>query len=361
LLAFLTFSPHRASPASRHICKRRTTARGEADGQAESALPGNFCILTMPGLTHVYPENSGKHCILRMARRLRMAGAKGLRMIDKTGHAALPPAAARSSAPAFSYAFAEKSLRAGASQSLAAHGAKFPATEAAGGAGSRADVRAAAIQPAGQSASPSTRATTQASPDARGGAPLTASPVGSAQTASLAGPATTGPVAGPGTAAVGAARAAPPALSSLPSPHAGRDALRPSSTRAPGAPPPPKTEEFARLIAQRLEAATRFDLTIGDGTLGGIEGRMILGDDGAATLALTFDRMETFQQFAGDEAVLRAHLSASGFQFGEGALRLSHRTPDDHADQATDESESRADASLPLIAPAGGRALDIMI
>jgi flagellar hook-length control protein FliK len=115
--------------------------------------------------------------------------------------------------------------------------------------------------------------------------------------------------------------------------------LRPQN--APHA-PKPMQDDFARLLASRLESgASQFDLRLDPPELGRVEARLTLGDDGKAALSLTFDNQAAFDLFARDESALRTALMQSGFDLGGGALAFSlgirsDAPPAPHASPAAD-------------------------
>ncbi len=61
--------------------------------------------------------------------------------------------------------------------------------------------------------------------------------------------------------------------------------------------------------------------------LGSIEGRLTLGDDGQAVLALSFDNQPAFDLFRRDETALRLELAQAGFDLGGQDLRFTFRAP----------------------------------
>jgi flagellar hook-length control protein FliK len=88
--------------------------------------------------------------------------------------------------------------------------------------------------------------------------------------------------------------------------------------------PAPAQEEFAKLLARRLDSGgSHFDIRLNPPELGRVEARLIVGDDGKATMTLKFDNQAAFDLFARDEAALRAAIAGSGFQFGAGDLAFT--------------------------------------
>ncbi len=86
----------------------------------------------------------------------------------------------------------------------------------------------------------------------------------------------------------------------------------------------PTREDFAKLLARRLESgASRFDIRLNPPELGRVEAKLTVGDDGKATLALSFDNQAALDLFARDETALRAAIASSGFEFGAGDLAFT--------------------------------------
>lgn len=106
-----------------------------------------------------------------------------------------------------------------------------------------------------------------------------------------------------------------------------KPALEAQAAKAKLVPPPtaPKVDDFARLIARRLDEATRFALRLDPPELGRVEGRLVLDDRGDAVLALSFDNQSALDVFARDAAGLRAALTTAGFDLGSGALAFTLR------------------------------------
>lgn len=126
---------------------------------------------------------------------------------------------------------------------------------------------------------------------------------------------------------------------------------------APAAHPerPAPTDEFARLLARRLEnGITSFELRLDPPELGRVGARLALDAHGRAELALSFDNQSALDLFRRDEAGLRALLSAAGFDLGNGDLAFSldarsaeaGTVPDNNA-QILDPTE-RANPHAPL-------------
>jgi hypothetical protein len=263
--------------------------------------------------------------------------------------------APRRGGESFSYALAAAATRENAAQALKTHGAAPAATQQQAAANAQSSIANGAAPVAER------RATTENTAGRAQSAPQ-ASQTGAAAAAAarLAPPSLHAQVAtGSPSTTVAATnpRAAPPAPSAvaLKEPAIAR-AGRAASAPAPAAPREQfATEEFARILAERLADQTRFDLDLSLEGLGRVEGRLVLGDDGVASLALAFDRAETLDQFLRDGAALRAHLEASGFAFGEGGLRLALRQ--DAPDAAPTPNQSINEPRR-LFA---GHAIDILI
>ncbi|MEQ1931769.1 MAG: flagellar hook-length control protein FliK, partial [Parvularculaceae bacterium] len=90
------------------------------------------------------------------------------------------------------------------------------------------------------------------------------------------------------------------------------------------APPVRTTEDFARLIARRLDdGSSEFELRLDPPELGRIEARLIVGDDGETTLAIKFDNQAAYDLFARDDAALRLAFAEAGYDFGRSGLSFS--------------------------------------
>jgi flagellar hook-length control protein FliK len=245
---------------------------------------------------------------------------------------------ARTARGDFSYAKAAAALETKAGAALKAHGGRgetsalttasspaATATRNAGSVSSNPNVDGtspsgalAAAPSAGPANAPAAAPTSslRASPPPPAPAPLTATPI--------IAPA---PAAARSTSIATALTSQPPPDPARP--RAASSAGAAEKSPAPAAPAAPTPADVARLVAQRLgEDATQFDLRLDPTSLGAIEGRLVLEDDGAARLTLTFENRETFDQFARDEAGLRAALDEAGFSFGEGALEFTLKSDD---------------------------------
>lgn len=236
-----------------------------------------------------------------------------------------PPPAAASARREFSFDEAVASVRRNAARALEAHGGAPTDTVTRANADTKS-APAPASEPAPASAddggADATRAATAPEPPVA--ARTTKSPSPSSPVAAVAAvTAATSPVA---------AAAPPAATSSLSAPAAPREAsarLKADAVRAP-APlraPSQAATQFAEILAQRLEDATQFDLRLDPPALGSVEGRLTLGDDGQATLALSFDNQPAFDLFRRDEGALRLALGDAGFDLSGRNLQFSFREP----------------------------------
>ena len=101
------------------------------------------------------------------------------------------------------------------------------------------------------------------------------------------------------------------------------DALKKPAASAPTQ-TAPKTEEFAKLLAQRLDTgATRFELRLDPPELGKVEAQLNVSDDGDTVMALKFENQAALDLFARDQSALRAVLAAAGFELGQEQLSFS--------------------------------------
>jgi len=253
-------------------------------------------------------------------------------LLTPTTSAAPNPASAQAAeralpavSPAFSFDEAVASARRNAARALEIHGgaptgavtraADAPQAEAAGAEGS-APARAATQQaPTANRASPAAAAQSPAP------APAAAAPAGAPLPATAA-----ATPAFPVAAATAAqpAPTAPPAVASV------RDAAARARTEVPRPAPPARAPalsltQFADILARRLDGASQFELRLDPPSLGGVEGRLTLTDDGAATLSLAFDNSAAFDLFSRDEAALRQALANAGFDLPRDNLQMSFR------------------------------------
>jgi hypothetical protein len=237
----------------------------------------------------------------------------------------LPAPAAASAQHEFSFDEAVASVRRNAARALEAHGGA-PAqavTRAATHVQNRAARAEAPVPPASDDGGVDvshTASTAQTPADARAPKSLSISP-------SLASTAAAAAASAPVTAAT-----PPAAPSSLSAAAALREASARIKAEAPRAPlplraPSQAVTQFAEILAQRLEDATQFDLRLDPPALGSVEGRLTLGDDGKATLALSFDNQPAFDLFHRDEGALRLALGDAGFDLTGRNLQFSFREP----------------------------------
>ncbi len=93
---------------------------------------------------------------------------------------------------------------------------------------------------------------------------------------------------------------------------AAKEAKAPAPAHKPDAP----TQDFAKLLARRLDAgATQFELRLDPPSLGRVEAQLKLGDEGENVLALKFEHQAALDLFANDQAALRNSLGSAGFEF----------------------------------------------
>lgn len=228
-------------------------------------------------------------------------------------------------APAFSFAAAVSALETQAARSLEAHGAA-PRTNAVTG-----DAGVATTRQAPFSAGPNTdrtpapvqESTAPAHAEPRANKPATQT---SALQANTAGQATAAPVAAAPLVAAPVAAATSVAQSATPSTNidaavrtadlAKARALKEAKAPAPAQKPQAPTQDFAKLLARRLDSgATQFELRLDPPSLGRVDAQLKLADDGENILALKFEHRATLELFARDETALRTALDSSGFEF----------------------------------------------
>jgi len=82
-------------------------------------------------------------------------------------------------------------------------------------------------------------------------------------------------------------------------------------------------QDFARLLARRLDTATSFEMRLDPPELGRVEGRFTVSDDGKSVLSLKFDNQSAFDLFAKDEAGLRTALTDAGVDLGDSGLAFT--------------------------------------
>ena len=102
------------------------------------------------------------------------------------------------------------------------------------------------------------------------------------------------------------------------------DTLKTARPAAPTARPEAPTQDFARLLARRLDSgATQFDLRLDPPELGKVEANLKVSEKGENVLALKFEHQSTLDLFSRDDAALRTALSSSGFDLGRQQLSFS--------------------------------------
>ena len=235
-----------------------------------------------------------------------------------------PSAPRRDDAPAFSFAAAVSALETNAARSLEAHGAKPEKGAAIGESGSQARQAAnnryasAEHTPASttERAAPEKPVTpTLASAPQHSSSPIAAQiPMAHAPASAIAvapqiaaAPATLQTAAMAAKADAAAIRAADAARAS-----ATKAATTPTAANKPDAP----TQDFAKLLARRLDAgATQFEFRLDPPSLGRVEAHLKLTDNGENVLELKFEHQTALDLFVRDEAALRNTLTSSGFSF----------------------------------------------
>ncbi|NWG71238.1 MAG: flagellar hook-length control protein FliK [Parvularculaceae bacterium] len=287
-------------------------------------------------------------------------------MIDSVPSPLDPPAAARrrpEAAGAYSYAQAAAALERGAGRSLQAHGARPEGATLTPGATSRSA--------ADRDRSTAKAAATTGAGDDRSSPP----PAQARNTAAPAAPAPVTPLASPAESP-GRSAAPPPSPASIltvaptvnavaAKPLAPAGAASGETARihnapklaAPSAPGPVRSpDDLAQLIARRLdEGASEFEFRLDPPELGRIEGRLTLGDDGAARLTVAFDNQAAYDLFARDEAALRLAFANAGLDFGRGALALVLE------ERRSAQAPAPKETAQPYIALVAARALDVRV
>ncbi len=246
-------------------------------------------------------------------------------VIGTTPPRADPSAPGRDDASTFSFAAAVSAMETQAARSLEAHGATPDKGAAIGetGAQARQEPRSAHAATDRNAAQTSERApSAKSEPASPAGAPQSQSSPNSAAPAPapqlLANPAVTAPqvaaapIPAQGAAATIKADAAAIRAADIAKATAPKEAKAPAPAHKPDAP----TQDFAKLLARRLDAgATQFELRLDPPSLGRVEAHLKLADDGKNVLALKFEHQAALDLFANDEAALRNALDSSGFQF----------------------------------------------
>ena len=93
------------------------------------------------------------------------------------------------------------------------------------------------------------------------------------------------------------------------------------------------TEVFARLLAKKLDSGSSFDIRLDPPSLGRVEGRFAISQDGKSVLALSFDNQAALDLFKNDELALRTALTDSGIDLGQSdiSFSMSMNSPDQDA------------------------------
>jgi len=230
-------------------------------------------------------------------------------------------------APAFSFAAAVSALETQAARSLEAHGAA-PRTNAVTGDAGGASTRQAPFN-AGQNTdrtpAPAQESTAPAHVEPRANKPapqltaLQANTAGQTMAAPVAAaPVVTTPIAIAPSAAQAASSPTTIDAAVRTADLAKARALKEAKAPAPAQKPQAPTQDFAKLLARRLDSgATQFELRLDPPSLGRVDAQLKLADDGENILALKFEHRATLELFARDETALRAALDSSGFAFNE--------------------------------------------
>ncbi|MEL7491064.1 MAG: flagellar hook-length control protein FliK [Pseudomonadota bacterium] len=268
-------------------------------------------------------------------------------------------------APVFTLALAAATLETRASLSLEVHGAapQNSATASTSGAAQQSSAAAKNTDRVEQASPPAGNDAARASHAEQSNAPRHSQPSLTAAPASPAAPdvsalQSTTPVQSPviaqtaagGVQTVSASRETPAA------PRSGDTTLSPTraqKTTAPARAPEPAaaTQEFARLLARRLDNATAFDIRLDPPELGRLEGRFTIGDDGKSVLALKFDNQTALDLFAKDETALRTALADAGFDLGGNDLAFSLQQDDKAPPLITDVESASLVAAPALFEP----------
>lgn len=238
-------------------------------------------------------------------------------------------------APGFSFALAAASLETNAAQSLQTHGAA-PSGTGSFAAATTSDAKASAQgnQPL-QTIKLSQDSAAHNNVPQQESAPTPSAPN---QAATPASPSLTSLVTpGPQTAIAAVTIPTPGATAQLPATsqrtelpalRAG-DTTRPDALKAPrptgpAARPDAPTQDFARLLARRLDSgATQFELRLDPPDLGRVEANLKVSEKGENVLALKFEHQSTLDLFSRDDAALRSALSSSGFDLDHQQLSFS--------------------------------------
>lgn len=82
-------------------------------------------------------------------------------------------------------------------------------------------------------------------------------------------------------------------------------------------------QDFARLLARRVDRATSFELRLDPPELGRVEGRVTISDQGKTVLALKFENQTALDLFSNDQASLRTALEDAGYNLENSDLAFS--------------------------------------
>jgi len=338
---------------------------------AITVIDGKFCRRFFPSQTGVYVLLSIVTrmivCFALMARPLRYIAQEkpehDASMIDGftlTGPGTTPLQqretgagendASSEAAPGFSFNAALITLEGRAAQSLKTFGATPENTVfTAQNAQSQSAERAAAQDASAEQTAPrSTAAAAATTPTAPGDAPVTTLPGAQALAATAQQTPVAAIVAGLSAQAVAQPlAAAAPRLDAAAARtvDARNGALKTANTPAAPRPVATPTQDFASLLARRLDSgATAFELRLDPPQLGRVEAQLIVADDGEAVLALKFENQSTLDLFQRDEAALRAALDTSDFDLNKN--RLTFSLADDDAKPTAPENAAADIAAL---------------
>ena len=123
--------------------------------------------------------------------------------------------------------------------------------------------------------------------------------------------------------------------------------------------PDAPTQEFAKLLARRLDAgATQFELRLDPPSLGRVEASLRLANNDDSVLVLRFEHLATLDQFSNDQAALRTALSSSGFDLDQQQIVFEHAS--DTNDASVKSNDDNQYEPL-FVAPWTSGAIDIRI
>ncbi len=139
------------------------------------------------------------------------------------------------------------------------------------------------------------------------------------------------------------------------SPNARNEAALAQRTAQTGATRPqaplstPSTEQFAQLIARRLDQdRSAFTLRLDPPELGRVEGRFEVGGDGRTSLQLRFDNQSAFDLFRQDDASLRAALAEVGVDASETDINFAF-SPDGFRDDGWNNAVTPPDHQTSIL------------